>query len=76
MDNQENDKESRLEILSTFVRLGILMWSGEILTLANIQLPEYLGIPEQKFNIYFITSFLSYIWFCYNPDNINALIIK
>jgi hypothetical protein len=56
MDNPENDKESRLEILSTFVRLGILVWSGAILTLAYIQLPAYLGIPEQKFDNTFVAS--------------------
>lgn len=56
MDNHENDKESRLEILSTFVRLGILVWSGAILTLAYIQLPAYLGIPEQKFDNTFVAS--------------------
>ena len=56
MDNHENDKDSRLEILSTFVRLGILVWSGAILTLAYIQLPAYLGIPEQKFDNTFVAS--------------------
>jgi len=56
MDNPENDKETRLEILSTFVRLGILVWSGAILTLAYIQLPAYLGIPEQKFDNTFVAS--------------------
>ena len=32
-----DDKEEQLAILSTFVRLGILVWSGGILTLAYIQ---------------------------------------
>ena len=38
-------KEEQLAILSTFVRLGILVWSGGILMLAYIQLPPALGIP-------------------------------
>lgn len=42
------DSEEQLAILSTFVRLGILVWSGGILTLAYIKLPPALGIPEQK----------------------------
>ncbi len=50
------DKEEQLDILSTFVRLGILVWSGGILTLAYIQLPPVLGIPEQKLDPTFIAS--------------------
>ena len=46
MDTQEE----RLEVLSTFVRLGILVWSGGILTLAYVKPPAALGIPEQKFD--------------------------
>jgi len=42
--------------LSTFVRLGILIWSGGILTLAYIKLPPALGIPEQKLDPTFIAS--------------------
>ena len=51
-----DDKEEQLAILSTFVRLGILVWSGGILTLAYIQLPPVLGIPEQKLDPTFIAS--------------------
>tara|TARA_B100001059_G_scaffold51363_1_gene44893 strand:+ start:390 stop:845 length:456 start_codon:yes stop_codon:yes gene_type:complete len=51
-----DDKEEQLAILSTFVRLGILVWSGGILTLAYIQLPPALGIPEQKLDPTFIAS--------------------
>ena len=43
-----DDKDEQLAIFSTFVRLGILIWSGGILTLAYIKLPPQLGIPEQK----------------------------
>jgi len=51
-----DDKEEQLAILSTFVRLGILIWSGSILTLAYIKLPPALGIPEQKLDPTFIAS--------------------
>jgi|TARA_B100000035_G_C20797834_1_gene464095 hypothetical protein len=51
-----DDKEEQLAILSTFVRLGILVWSGSILTLAYIKLPPALGIPEQKLDPTFIAS--------------------
>ena len=51
-----DDKEEKLAILSTFVRLGILVWSGGILTLAYIKLPPALGIPEQKLDPTFIAS--------------------
>ena len=51
-----DDKEEQLAILSTFVRLGILVWSGGILTLAYIKLPPALGIPEQKLDPTFIAS--------------------
>jgi len=51
-----DDKEEQLAILSTFVRLGILIWSGAILTLAYIKLPPALGVPEQKLDPTFIAS--------------------
>ena len=51
-----DDKEEQLAIFSTFVRLGILVWSGGILTLAYIKLPPQLGIPEQKLDPTFIAS--------------------
>ena len=51
-----DDKEEQLAILSTFVRLGILVWSGGILTLAYLKLPPALGIPEQKLDPTFIAS--------------------
>jgi len=50
------DSEEQLAILSTFVRLGILVWSGGILTLAYIKLPPAFGIPEQKLDPTFIAS--------------------
>ena len=51
-----DDREEQLAVLSTFVRLGILVWSGGILTLAYIKLPPAFGIPEQKLDPTFIAS--------------------
>ena len=56
LKNKIEDSEEQLAILSTFVRLGILVWSGGILTLAYIKLPPALGIPEQKLDPTFIAS--------------------
>ena len=39
-----DDKEEQMAILSTFVRLGILIWAGGILTLNYVQFP---GMAEQ-----------------------------
>ncbi len=39
------DKEEQLMILSTFVRLGILIWSGAILSLGYVELREALKFP-------------------------------
>jgi len=50
------DHEGQLEAISTMVRLGILIWSGGILTLAYIKLPPAFGIPEQKLDPTFIAS--------------------
>ena len=51
-----DEREEQLAILSTFVRLGILVWSGGILTLAYIELPTAWGVPEQKLDPTFIAS--------------------
>ena len=50
------DKEEQMMILSTFVRLGILVWSGTILTLAYVELPSALKIPKQDLDPTFIAS--------------------
>ena len=39
-----DDKEEQLALLSTFVRLGILIWAGGILTLNYVQFP---GLSKQ-----------------------------
>ena len=51
-----DDKEEQMMILSTFVRLGILVWSGAILTLAYVELPSALKIPKQDLDPTFIAS--------------------
>ena len=51
-----DDKEEQMMILSTFVRLGILVWSGAILTLAYVELPPALKIPKQDLDPTFIAS--------------------
>ena len=47
------DKEEQLAILSTFVRLGILVWSGGILTLNYVTIP---GWDQDKIDPTFIAS--------------------
>jgi len=51
-----DDKEEQLAILSTFVRLAVLVWSAGILTLAYVKLPAAFKIPEQKLDPTFIAS--------------------
>ena len=51
-----DDKEEQMMILSTFVRLGILVWSGAILTLAYVELPSALKMPKQDLDPTFIAS--------------------
>tara|TARA_B100001079_G_scaffold270623_1_gene285469 strand:+ start:653 stop:1054 length:402 start_codon:yes stop_codon:yes gene_type:complete len=51
-----DDREEQLAILSTFVRLAVLLWSAGILTLAYVKLPEAWKIPEQKLDPTFIAS--------------------
>ena len=39
------DEDEQAAIISTFVRLGVLVWSGGILTLNYVAIP---GVPQQK----------------------------
>ena len=39
------DKEEQMAILSTFVRLGILIWAGGILTINYVEIP---GLSKQE----------------------------
>ena len=48
------DKEEQLLILSTFVRLGVMIWAGAILTLNYVEIPGYK--QEQKIDPTFIAS--------------------
>ena len=45
------DADEQLAVLSTLVRLGILVWSGGILTLNYVTIP---GLPQQKIDPTFI----------------------
>ena len=47
------DADEQLAVLSTLVRLGILVWSGGILTLNYVTIP---GLPQQKIDPTFIAS--------------------
>tara|TARA_A200000159_G_scaffold56107_1_gene51882 strand:+ start:989 stop:1456 length:468 start_codon:yes stop_codon:yes gene_type:complete len=47
------DEDERAAIISTFVRLGVLVWSGGILTLNYVAIP---GVPQQKIDPTFIAS--------------------
>ena len=48
-----DDKEEQMEIFSTFVRLGILIWSGGILTLNYVAIPNF---PQKNIDPTFIAS--------------------
>ena len=41
-----DDKEEQLAIISLFVRLGVVVWSGFIVTLNYITIPGYSGDPK------------------------------
>ena len=53
LKEKAEDSEEQLAIVSTFVRLGILVWSGGILTLNYVTIP---GLPQQKIDPTFIAS--------------------
>lgn len=48
-----SDNDPHFEVLGALVRLGVLIWSGAILTLTYVQVP---GIPQQKIDPTFIAS--------------------
>ena len=52
-DNILPDQEEQAAIISTFVRLGVLVWAGGILTLNYVAIP---GVPQQKIDPTFIAS--------------------
>ena len=47
------DAEEQAAIISTAVRMGVLVWSGGILTLNYVAIP---GVPQQKIDPTFIAS--------------------
>ena len=47
------DEDEQAAIISTFVRLGVLVWAGGILTLNYVAIP---GVPQQKIDPTFIAS--------------------
>ena len=47
------DADEQAAIMSTFVRLGVLVWAGGILTLNYVAIP---GVPQQKIDPTFIAS--------------------
>ncbi len=47
------DQEEQAALLSSMVRLGVLVWSGGILTLNYVAIP---GVPQQKIDPTFIAS--------------------
>ena len=53
------DADEQLAVLSTLVRLGILIWSGGILTLNYVTIP---GLPQQKIDPTFMLSVFTGVW--------------
>ena len=53
LKEKAEDSEEQLAIVSTFVRLGILIWSGGILTLNYVTIPNF---PQGKIDPTFIAS--------------------
>ena len=53
LKDKSEDADEQLAVLSTLVRLGILIWSGGILTLNYVTIP---GLPQQKIDPTFIAS--------------------
>ena len=47
------DAEAQAAIISTMVRIGVLVWAGGILTLNYVAIP---GVPQQKIDPTFIAS--------------------
>ena len=41
-----DDKEEQLAVISLFVRLGVVVWSGFIVSLNYIELPGYSNEPK------------------------------
>ena len=50
------DKEHQIEILGTFVRLGVVVWSGFIITLNYVELPMVKKPVGASSDITFVAS--------------------
>ena len=59
------DADEQLAVLSTLVRLGILVWSGGILTLNYVTIP---GLPQQKIDPTFMPASLLRFMTFWRPD--------
>ena len=53
LKDKVEDADEQMAVISTLVRLGILIWSGGILTLNYVTIP---GLPQQKIDPTFIAS--------------------
>ena len=53
LKDKVDSKEEQLNVFSTFIRLGILVWSGAILTLNYVTIPKF---PQNKIDPTFIAS--------------------
>ena len=53
LKDKVEDADEQMAVISTLVRLGILVWSGGILTLNYVTIP---GLPQQKIEPTFIAS--------------------
>ena len=53
LKDKVEDADEQMVVISTLVRLGILVWSGGILTLNYVTIP---GLPQQKIDPTFIAS--------------------
>ena len=53
LKDKVEDADEQMAVISALVRLGILVWSGGILTLNYVTIP---GLPQQKIDPTFIAS--------------------
>ena len=53
LQDKVEDADEQMAVIRTLVRLGILVWSGGILTLNYVTIP---GLPQQKIDPTFIAS--------------------
>ena len=51
-----DDQDELIQLIAGFIRLGVLFWSGAILTIAYVDLPEDWNVPRQDLDPTFIAS--------------------